>query len=137
MENKELKRMKRADLLEILVKQNREIERLEQELKTAKEQLASREIVIAEAGSIAEASLKLNGVFEAVQAACQQYLDNVKGRSEEQERICAEMERQTKAKCERMVMDAQKQANAHWEQANRKIKQVLDESEGLKNLLSL
>lgn len=137
MENKDLKKLKRADLLEILLQQNREIEQLQLELKTVKEQLSSRKIAIAESGSIAEASLMLNGVFEAAQASCQQYIENVKRRSEEQESICAEMERETKEKCDRMIFDAQQQANAHWEQANQKIQKLLQESEGLKQLLSL
>lgn len=137
MANKELKKLKRAELLEILVEQNREIEQLQQELEAVKQQLASREIAIAEAGSIAEAALNLNGVFSAAQAACSQYIDNMKQRSEQQERLCADMERETKEKCARMVLDAQKAANAHWEQANQKIKQVLQDSEDLKKLLSL
>lgn len=137
MANKELKKLKRAELLEILVEQNREIEQLQQELEAVKQQLASREIAIAEAGSIAEAALNLNGVFSAAQAACSQYIDNMKQRSEQQERLCADMERETKEKCARMVLDAQKATNAHWEQTNQKIKQVLQESEDLKKLLSL
>lgn len=137
MANKELKKLKRAELLAILVEQNREIEQLQQELEAVKQQLASREIAIAEAGSIAEAALNLNGVFSAAQAACSQYIDNMKQRSEQQERLCADMERETKEKCARMVLDAQKAANAHWEQANQKIKQVLQDSEDLKKLLSL
>lgn len=137
MANKELKKLNRAELLEILVEQSREIEQLQQELKAVKQQLASREIAIAEAGSIAEAALNLNGVFSAAQAACSQYIDNMKQRSEQQERLCADMERETKEKCARMVLDAQKAAKAHWEQANQKIKQVLQDSEDLKKLLSL
>ena len=35
-----------------------------------------------EAGSIAEASLKLNKVFEAAQQAADQYLENIRIRSE-------------------------------------------------------
>ncbi len=137
MMEKELKKMRRSDLLDILVQQNREIERLEQELKIANQELANRQIQIEHSGSIAEASLALNGVFEAAQAACQQYMDNVKQRSEQQERICMEMERQTKEKCDRMLLDAQRQSDAYWEQTNQKIHQVLQESEGLKKLLSL
>lgn len=137
MVDKEIKRMKRGDLLDILVQQNREIERLQQELEAANQELASRRIKIETSGSIAEASLMLNGVFEAAQAACQQYIDNVKLCSEEKERICAEMERQTKETCDQMIAEAQEQVDAYWEQANLKINQVLKESEGLKKLLSL
>ena len=43
---------------------------------------ASREIELEEAGSIAEAALRLNGVFEAAQRAAEQYLVNVRSLSE-------------------------------------------------------
>lgn len=44
---------------------------------------ANRQIELEEAGSIAEASLKLNKVFEAAQKAADQYLYNLKQRCEE------------------------------------------------------
>ncbi len=137
MENTDLKKLNRADLLKILLQQNHEIERLQQELKAAQQQLASREIAISEFGSLAEAAIGLNGVFSAAQAACQQYIDNIKLRSEQQDKLCAAMERATREKCEGMVREAQTQAAAHWEQTNQKIQQVLQETEGLKKLLSL
>lgn len=137
MVDKELKRMKRADLLDILLQQNREIDRLQQELKIANQQLANRQIKIETCGSIAEASLILNGVFETAQAACQQYIENIKQRSEQQERICTEMERRTKEKCEQMILDAQRQADAYREPSHQKAQQVQQVSEGLKNALPL
>ena len=49
------------------------------ELKQRMEEMqASRLIELNEAGSIAEASLRLNGIFEAAQRAAEQYLMNVK-----------------------------------------------------------
>lgn len=75
---KEIRRLRRVDLLEMLVAQGRELERTRTELAEARAQLAQREIAVAECGSIAEAALKLNGVFEAAQAAADQYLQNVR-----------------------------------------------------------
>ena len=43
----------------------------------------SRRIELEKAGSIAEASLRLNGVFEAAQKAADQYLENLRQLSEE------------------------------------------------------
>ena len=50
---------------------------VEEELAEAKEQLENRRIQIENSGSIAEAALKLNGIFEAAQAAANQYLENL------------------------------------------------------------
>ena len=85
MTEKELKRLSRADLLEMLIDQSREMEMLRQRLEAAEAALARREIIIGSAGSIAEASLKLNGIFEAAQAACEQYIDNVRMLNERQD----------------------------------------------------
>ncbi len=76
--NGDLRKLKRADLLEILVEQGRELERLRHELALAQAELEDRRIRIDNCGSIAEAALQLNGVFEAAQAAADQYLASVK-----------------------------------------------------------
>ena len=82
MTEKELRRLSRMDLLEMLLEQSREVERLQKELETVNNQLSDRRIMEQEAGSIAEASLKLNKVFEAAQQAADQYLENIRIRSE-------------------------------------------------------
>lgn len=84
MTDKELKKLSRADLLELLLASNRENERLRKQLDEAKELLANKEINIDHAGSIAEAALVLNGVFEAAQKAADQYLENTRRLAEEQ-----------------------------------------------------
>lgn len=78
MTDKELKKLSRADLLELLLEESRENERLREKLRIASEKLKDRTIQIREAGSIAEAALRLNGVFEAAEAAAQQYVENVR-----------------------------------------------------------
>ncbi len=83
MTDRELKRLSRADLLALLLQECRENERLRAELAEIKEQLANKTIRIGEAGSIAEAALRLNGVFEAAEAAASQYLENVRRIAEE------------------------------------------------------
>lgn len=79
MTNKELKKLNRRELLEMLISQSRELERLQKELEKANRQLNDRRILLADTGSIAEAALKLNHVFEAAQEAADQYLENITG----------------------------------------------------------
>ena len=78
MTDNELRKLKRSELLELLVEQSREIDRLREELETANRKLKSKRIQIRESGSIAEASLKLTNIFEAAQEAANLYLANVK-----------------------------------------------------------
>lgn len=91
---KEIRKMSRRDLLEILVLQSQKIDELEEELKGAKELLESKQIMISEAGSIAEASLKLNKVFEAAQQAADQYLENIIKIQKEQEKIRIKLDKE-------------------------------------------
>ena len=77
MTTKELRKLSRTELLRMLLEKTREAEQLRDELNKAKEQLQSREILLEEAGSIAEASLRLNRIFEDAQQAADQYLENV------------------------------------------------------------
>ncbi len=78
MTDKELKKLSRAELLEMLIEQSKEVASLKQQLQEANEKLEDKKIKIENAGSIAEAALQLSGVFEAAQKAADLYLGNIK-----------------------------------------------------------
>jgi hypothetical protein len=83
---KDLKKLKRSDLFELLVSQAKEIELLQARVNDLEVKLERREINLSEAGSIAEAALAISKVFDEAQAAADVYLNNVKrlaGASEE------------------------------------------------------
>jgi hypothetical protein len=99
------KKFSRKELLEMLISQGREIERLQEELRIANEKLESREICISEAGSMAEAALKLNHIFQDADAASQQYLMNIqKMMQQEQEKLerLDQKERELQAEMDRI-----------------------------------
>ena len=77
MTEKELKHLSRAELLEMLLAQAEENRQLKKQLQAAQDALSDRRIAISQAGSLAEAALQLNGVFEAADRAARQYLENV------------------------------------------------------------
>lgn len=78
MTEKELHKLKRYQLLEILIMQTEEIDKLHQKIDTLEAKLNEREINISKLGSIADASLYLNGVFSSAEKAAEQYLENAK-----------------------------------------------------------
>ncbi len=110
MTQKELQKLRRQDLLELLLAQGEEYKRTTAELEECRKKLESLEVTyervrkrldvkdaiihelkesleterlekqikLEDAGSIAEASLKLNGIFEAAQEAADQYLYNIR-----------------------------------------------------------
>lgn len=77
MNEKQLRKLSRLELLELLVAKSQEVDQLKAELDEANAKLASRKIQLEETGDIAKAALALNGVFEAAQAAADQYLENI------------------------------------------------------------
>ena len=80
MTEKQLKKLSRRELLEMLVVQTRKVEKLEKELEETKRKLEDKMLDIENSGSLADAVMKLNGVFEAAENAAQQYLENIRGR---------------------------------------------------------
>lgn len=82
MKDKDLRRLSRADLIDIIYHLQESEEQLRQENETMSKALADREIKIASLGSVAEAALSLNHVFEAAQAAADQYLAEAKRRAD-------------------------------------------------------
>ena len=94
MTEKELKRLSRAELLELLLMQTRESELLEKKLEETRQELEARELKVQQAGSLADAVLVINGVMESTQSAAQQYLDNI-----------TQMEQNTQERSLRMLDD--------------------------------
>lgn len=126
MTDRELKKLSRAELIEMMLALSRENEQLREALAQAREQQAEKILQIDNVGSLAEAALALNGVFEAAQAASEQYLRNVRYRSEHQRQICARMEQETRDKCDRMMAAARKQVSDYLAKAGSTLRELND-----------
>ena len=77
MTDKELRKLSRTELVEIIYELQKQNESGAEEIKQLRMQLEDRTVAAESAGSIAEAALKLNGVFEAAQNAADQYVASV------------------------------------------------------------
>lgn len=86
-DNRELKKLSRAELLEMLLEQSKEVERLTNEVNKLKEALENKELLIKQSGSIAEASLKLTNIFQEAQKAADMYIENTQKMEEEKQRV--------------------------------------------------
>lgn len=78
MTDKEIKRLRRAELIEIIYEFQKNQDILQTQVNNLRAALSERQIKIRESGSIAEAALRINEVFEKAQAAADQYLDSIK-----------------------------------------------------------
>lgn len=143
MTDRELQKLKRVELLQLLLEQSRELDALRQELAQARRELEARELRLQDAGSIAEASMQLNGVFEAAQRAADQYLESIRYQSEHMDEKCAAMEEATRLRCDQMlkeaeasVQQAQKDSDECWRDVKGKLEDYLRQQTALQGLLS-
>lgn len=77
MNEKELRKISRKELLELLLEQANRIVDLEKELADAKAKLEDKTIMLNEAGNLAEASLKITDLFQKTMETCKIYSDNI------------------------------------------------------------
>ena len=152
-----LKAQHQQDLAALREEHKEETAHLREELEQAKKSLEKREIALNEAGSIAVAALQINGVFEAAQAASQQYIENIRSLSDRQAAICAQrdvenrveverklkeaeekcaaMEYASKRKCEAMEQEAKQKSEAYWTEVSRRLQSFYENHRELKRLL--
>ena len=118
MTDKELRRLSRAELIDILFELQTQNEALTAQNQDLTAQLENRKLEMSEAGSIAEAALRLNGVFEAAQAAADQYL------------LCA---KESLSVAERKLAAAKRQADELVRQAEEQAQKLLDDAKKTRN----
>lgn len=133
MTEKELQKLTRQDLLELLLEAERENDALRREVETLRNEAADKRLLLDKVGSIAEASLLLNGVFSSAQAAADQYVMNVKRVCEEKsDRIrqasdivqkaqqeADQLREETETMCRRMIRQAKEESDRYWSMLNR------------------
>ena len=74
----DLSKLKKKDLLEIMLRQGEEIDSLRAQVSELQAKLDNRDFELSKIGNIAEASLVVTNVFEEAQKAAVIYLKNVK-----------------------------------------------------------
>lgn len=100
----------------MLIAQMQENKALQARLDAAERELESRRICIESTGSLAEAALALNGVFQAADAASQQYLENIQAISSQQESTSQEIQAKAEQKAAHIIREAQEYSQkAHQE----------------------
>lgn len=85
MTDKELQKLKRSELLEIMLGLQNELDDQREENKILQAKLDKKTIAIDNAGSIAEAALEINNVLNDAQKAADTYLENIRKMHNEQE----------------------------------------------------
>ena len=158
MIDKEMHKLRRPELLEMLIHLSEENDRLNQEQAKLQQLLDDRKLSFQNAGSIAEAALQVSGIFEDAQKAAAQYLENVQrlsdsaqaeaaARLEQAREKCAALEAaaqqqseaklaDTQRKCSEMTAEAKKNADLQWATLKSRLDEYCQAHDGLKEKLS-
>ena len=99
MVSKELKRLSRRELVDIIYQLKKNEEQLREEIASLQEELQDKRIRLSEAGSIAEAALSITNVFASTQSAADLYLQEV-----------SQMKQGVQSQCDKMLEEARQQA---------------------------
>ena len=121
MDNKELRKLGRKDLLEIILAQTKRIEELETELKKTNSELNSKKIAIEESGSIAEAILKLSDIFNVAQTTADKYVNAAKDNNKKYE---IKMQKEYDRQKDRMLKKVEKECEKRKKEADDYIKDI-------------
>ena len=156
MADRELRRMHRAELIEIIYALKQSEDQLKAQNAALTAQLQDRQLRLESAGSIAQAALELNNVFAAAQSAADDYLHSVqasladtnataantlsqaRGEAkrilEQAQQECdamtaaaAQKRTQTEADCKAMVEQAEQEVQQRWQAFDRKANELLDQ----------
>lgn len=111
MTDKELQKLKRTELLEIMLNLKSDLDKEKEENLKLKNQLNEKNIALEKSGSIAEASLELSGIFNAAQQAADVYLENIRKMHADQEIVYNDSIANAKREAEEIIAKAQKEAS--------------------------
>ena len=91
MISKELKKLSRRELVDIIYQLKKNEEQLREEIATLEEQLQDKHIKLSVAGSIAEAAIDITNIFQTAQRTADLYLQEIACMKADAERECAKM----------------------------------------------
>ena len=164
MTTKELRKLRRAELLQLLLDQVQENEQLKAQVNTMMAQLNQQRITCENAGSIAEAALVMSNIFQDADQAARKYLQEVEAlavRQEQELREKADWARQqadklvsdavdaaavvreeadaclaeAQAKAQKLQENARAAADAYWDKVNGQVHTLLESQDMLKSIV--
>ena len=131
MTDKELKRLNRAELLQLLMNQSVETEQLQAKVEELTEQVQRQEITCQNVGSMAEAALALGGVFQAADQAAQKYIQEMADRAARQEQELQAKADEAREQVKKLLAEATDSADVTREEADACLAEAKAKAEGI------
>lgn len=123
MTNKDLMKLSRKQLLELLLRETERVDYLEDRINKAQKKLDERRTVEAEAATVAEAAIQLSGIIEAAQTAVNQYVESVKALSQRLDETGREADSIAQRRAQAILIDAQRQCAERESEIENKVLQ--------------
>ena len=106
MIGKELKRLSRRELVDIIYQLKKNEQENQEKIAALEEALQDKRIRISVAGSIAEAATDITRIFSTAQITADLYLHEITAMKEETEKACAKMLEDAKKQAEMILAEA-------------------------------
>ena len=139
MISKELQKLNRRELVDIIYQLKKNEELLQEQITSLEAELQDRRIRLSAAGSIAEAATDITGIFSIAQSTADLYLREVTSMKENAQKECDKMIEEAKKNVNTILADGKKQYDTlsaqyradykKWQQLRAKIKKAEAESD--------
>lgn len=127
MLQKELKKLNRRELVDIIYQLKKNEEELKEQIEALEEALREKRLHIAKAGSIAEAAVDIAGVFSSAQSAADLYLSEIEELKKDTEKHCDQLLGEANKKSEQILAESRARCEEMMENAQRKVDQILSD----------
>ena len=108
MISKELKRLSRRELVDIMYQLKKNEQDMQEEIELLKNELQDKRIRISTAGSIADAAMSVTNVFSAAQMTADLYLREISCMREDTEKECAKKVEEAEKRVRDILADGEK-----------------------------
>lgn len=108
MISKELKRLSRRELVDIIYQLKKNEQEMQEEIELLKNELQDKRIRISTAGSIADAAMSVTNVFSAAQMTADLYLREISCMREDADRECAKKIEEAEKRVRDILADGEK-----------------------------
>lgn len=126
MTDKELRKLSRYELVDIIYELQKQAIENQKLLEQLREKLDERELKLSNSGSIAQAALEVNNVFETAQNAADQYLFSVKAQNKEAEKA-EKAALEARREAEKIILEAKKESERILENAREEFEKRLSD----------
>lgn len=134
--------LSKNEMMMVMHDQEQEIERLKAKVSELQATIDNYEIKVEEAGTLAEASVQINNLFEAAQATVETYIENMKKRAEKSEEILADVQKQAdgiiseaEAVAQKRLAAADAEIDEKWAVIESRLLVMYESHKGLKELV--